>query len=100
MNEESVRMPDDELWAIVEDHYDQILATYGQFAENKPIILLDIQDDRIYAYPYEGFKADLSPRNQASLTDQYEQASASDGIVVFVRDNDRKKLVSYTIDME
>ena len=48
--------------------------------------------------PYEDFKADLSPRNQASLTEQYEEAIASNRIVVFVRDNDQRKLVSYTID--
>jgi hypothetical protein len=93
-------MPEDEMWAIVEAHYDMILGAYGQFAESKPIILLDIQEGRVYAYPYEGFKADLNPRNQASLTNQYEQAIASDGIVVFVRDNDRQKLVSFTIDNE
>jgi hypothetical protein len=93
-------MPDDDLWAVVEEHYDVILAGYSELADEKPIMLVDIQDQRIYAYPYEGFKADLNPRNQASLTDQYEQAIASNGIVVFVRDNDRKRLVSYTIDNE
>lgn len=91
-------MPEDELWAVVEEHYDMILTAYGQFAEKKPIILLDIQEQRMYAFPYEGFKADMNPRNQASLTDQYEQAIASNGIVVFVRDNDQQRLISYTID--
>jgi len=93
-------MPEDEQWAIVEEHYDMILAAYAECAEKKPIILLDVQEGRIYAYPYEGFKADLNLRNQASLTNQYEQAIASDGIVVFVRDNDGQKLVSFTIDNE
>lgn len=93
-------MPEDELWALVEEYYDFILAAYSDFEEEKPIILVDVQEDRIYAYPYEGFKADLNPRNQASLADQYERAVASDRIVVFVRDNDRQKLVSYSIDKQ
>lgn len=93
-------MPKDELWAALEEFYDHILVAYSDFAEAKPIMLLDIQEQRIYAYPYEEFKADMNPRNQASLTDQYEQAIASDRIVVFVRDNDQQKLVSYSIDKE
>ena len=91
-------MEEDELWTALREHHDIILMAYGEFEEKKPIILFDIQEQRIYACPYEDFKADLSPRNQASLTEQYEEAIASNRIVVFVRDNDQRKLVSYTID--
>ena len=38
-----------------------------------------------------------SERSQRLLQDQYEQAMTDDKIVVFVRDNDEKKLVSYTV---
>ena len=48
-------------------------------------------------YPYLEFKNDLSERSQRLLQDQYEQAMTDDKIVVFVRDNDEKKLVSYTV---
>jgi hypothetical protein len=93
-------MPEDELWAAVEEHHDVILRAYADFEEKKPIILLDIQEQRIYACPYKDFKDDLSASNQASLTEQYEEAIASNRIVVFVRDNDQRKLVSYTIDYD
>ena len=62
--------------------------------------LYDIQDERIYAYPYEDFKGDLSAKSQASLTAQYEQAVAKGKMVVFVRDNDKGRLVSYMLDYE
>ena len=93
-------MAEDELWDAVEEFHDMILVAYGEFEEKKPIILLDIQEQRIYACPYKEFKADLSPKNQASLTEQYEKAVASNRIVVFVRDNDQRKLVSYTIEYD
>jgi hypothetical protein len=93
-------MQEDKLWAAVEEYHDMILTAYGEFEEKKPIILLDIQEERIYACPYKEFKEDMSPKNQASLTEQYEEAIASNRIVVFVRDNDQRMLVSYTIDSE
>lgn len=39
----------------------------------KPIVLFDIQEQRIYVYPYEEFKNDLSLRSPVALTEQYEK---------------------------
>ena len=36
--------------------------------------------------------------DEASLTEQYEQALVDNNIVVFVRDNEARKLLSYSID--
>jgi hypothetical protein len=63
-------------------------------------MLFDIQEQRVYAYGYEGFKSELSPKNQTTLAEQYEQAQKSGKMVVFVRDNDNRKLASYSIDCE
>jgi hypothetical protein len=93
-------MPEDEHWAAVEEYHDLILTAFADFEEENPIILLDIEEQQIYACPYKEFKDDLSASNQVSLTEQYEEAIASNRIVVFVRDNDQRKLVSYTIDYE
>ncbi len=56
-----------------------------------------MQENRLYVYPYLEFKNDLSERSQRSLQEQYEQAMIDEKIVVFVRDNDAKKLVSYSV---
>jgi hypothetical protein len=40
----------------------------------------------------------MSAKTQVSLTEQYEHAIAEDKMVVFVRDNDQKRLVSYLLD--
>jgi hypothetical protein len=46
------------------------------------------------------FKAELSERSQRSLQEQYEEAIRQNQIVVFVRDNDKRRLVSFSLDLE
>ena len=87
----------DPYWEVVQSLMQDILSCYEQYREKKPVLLFDIQENRIYVYPYLEFKNDLSERSQRSLQEQYEQAITDDKIVVFVRDNDAKKLVSYSI---
>jgi hypothetical protein len=53
-----------------------------------------------HAYPYAEFSAELSKRSQQSLKEQYEDALSRNQIVLFVRDNQAKRLVSYSIDNE
>jgi len=91
---------DDPYWEIVSEQWPNILRWYQLFADKKPVILFDIQEQRIYAYPYREFKADLSQRSQAQLAKQYRKAAANNQVVVFVRDNVKRKLVSYTVAVE
>ena len=60
---------------------------YQQYADKKPVMLFDIQEQRIYALPYADYRAELSKRSQASLKKQYARAIADGEIVIFVRDN-------------
>jgi hypothetical protein len=91
---------DDYLLEAAQTNQDQILTAYNRFEQHKPIVLIDIQEQRLYVYPYQEFLKDLNPRNQDSLREQYETASAANKIVVFVRDNVKRKLVSYSFDNE
>lgn len=72
---------------------------YGQYAEKRPVMLFDIQEQRVYAFAYKQFRAELSERSQASLKDQYERALASGEIVIFVRDNEKRALVSFSLPL-
>ena len=56
-------------------------------------MLYDIQEKKIYAYPYKEFRAELSKKSQASLKQDYESAFTDGSMIVFVRDNIRRKLV-------
>ena len=76
-----------------------IVKVYEQYADKKPVMLFDIQEQRIYAMPFAEYRADLSKRSQASLKKQYERAMADGKMVVFVRDNEKERLVSYSLPL-
>ena len=78
----------------------EIMLLYRQFASKKPIMLFDRQEERIYAYPFADFLKELSPRSQLSLKEQYAEAVRNDQVVVFVRDNEQRRLLSYSIGVE
>ena len=91
-------MSDPYLQAI-EEQWQNIRALYVMYESKKPIILYDIQEEKIYAYPYKDFKAEMSKNSQSSLEQQYKSASLDGSMVVFVRDNTERKLVSYTMSV-
>ena len=90
----------DYLLDAAEANWPHILRMYRLFEDKGPIMLYDLQEGRIYAYPYAEFKAEMSERSQHSLEDQYERAGREGKIVVFVRDNDARRLVSFTMAPE
>ena len=88
----------DQYFEVVQQLWDDILFAYKKHEDNKPVMLVDIQEEKIYAYPYAEFKKDLSKRSQIKLEEQYNEAVSGYRMVVFVRDNDNKKLVSYSME--
>jgi len=75
-----------------------IIGLYKRFEDKKPVMLLDIQEQKIYAYPYNDFKSEVSKRSQIQLEEQYEAAILNNEMVVFVRDNEKRDLVSYSLE--
>jgi hypothetical protein len=75
-----------------------ILMVYQTFSEKKPVMLLELPSQKIYAYPYLEFKASLSERSQEMLEKEYEDALVHNQMVVFVKDNDGKKMISFPVD--
>ena len=90
----------DYLLDAVHMNWDDILTAYRQFGERKPIVLFDLQEQEIYVYPYEEFKKEMAPKSRKSLTVQYEKALRENKIVVFVRDNEQKRLAAFSMDYE
>jgi hypothetical protein len=91
---------DDYLFDALSEYWEHVVVAYKQCEGKRPIMLYDIQEKQIYAYQYEGFKNEMSAESQISLAEQYERALASGQMVVFVRDNDNERLVSYSLDYE
>jgi hypothetical protein len=96
----STNAESDYLLEAAEENWPHILTAYRQFEDKMPVVLYDIQERRIYVYPYADFLRDLSEKSQITLKDQYERAVQDNKIVVFVRDNERRRLVSFSMDYE
>ena len=90
----------DPYFEAIQDQWRNIRALYMTYENKKPIILYDLQEQKIYAYPYKEFKAEMSEKSQAVLASDYKSASALGKMVVFVRDNVERKLLSYTVSVD
>ncbi len=90
----------DYLLVAVQENWPHIRAAYRQFEDKKPVVLYDIQESRIYVYPYADFLRDLGEKSQGILKDQYQRAIQDNTIVVFVRDNEQRMLVSFSLDYD
>jgi hypothetical protein len=90
----------DPYFMAIQEQWPNIRGLYMTYKSKKPIILYDIHEDKIYAYPYKEFIAELSIKSQVSLEGDYKSASALGKMVVFVRDNIKRKLVSYVVDVD
>ena len=87
-------------YSAIQEQWSNIRGLYMAYGSNNPVMLYDIHDNKIYAYPYKEFKAELSERSQASLEIDYKSTSVSGGMIVFVRDNMERKLVSYVMSID
>jgi hypothetical protein len=92
----SVRTKDKYLGAI-EKHRDRILEIHWHHEGKKPVLLFDVTEGKIYVYPYKKFKKELNTGGQVSLAKQYEEALRRDQFVLFIRDSQKKKLMSYSL---
>ena len=92
--------PNDAYWEVAVEQYENLLFLYRQFAAKRPVMLFDIQEQKIYAYPYKEFAIELSKKSQASLALQYQVAREDGHMVVFIRDNEARKLISYAMPIK
>ena len=90
----------DPLVEAAQNNLPHILALYKLFEDKRPVMLFDLQSQKIYAYPYMEYKANLNERSQAILERQYQEAITENKIVVFVRDNESQRLTSMVLDKE
>ena len=90
----------DPYWEVVVEQYDNLLSLYQQFAAKRPVMLFDIQERQGGAYPCRDFAAELSEKSQQSLARQYKAARKDGHMVVFIRDNVERQLVSYSVPIE
>ena len=90
----------DRYFEAIQKEWPNIRALYAACERKRPIILYDIQEQKIYAYPYKEFRAELSKKSQEWLKRDYKSASTLGSMIVFVRDNVERRLVSYTVTID
>jgi hypothetical protein len=94
------RSMSDQYYSAIQEQWSNIRGLYMAYGNKKPIMLYDIHEKKIYAYPYKEFKAELSEKSQVSLELDYKSTSILGGMIVFVRDDIERKLVSYVLNID
>lgn len=89
----------DYLYEAAAQQLPTILELYSSFEDKRPIIVFELQEQRIGVAPYPEFKATLSPRSQQTLEEQYADAKQNRRVVVFVNDSEARELASYSFDL-
>jgi hypothetical protein len=84
----------------IQEQWPNIKGLYSIYQRERPIILYDIREKKIYAYPYREFRAELSKKSQESLKRDYEFACGHGSMIVFARDNLERRLVSYMMSTD
>lgn len=85
--------------AVIHEQMESILDLYARFADSKPVMLYDIQEKKIYAYPYKDYIEDLNEKSNYITIEQYEDTVSKNQVVVFVRDNEKRQLLSFTFPL-
>ncbi len=83
---------------LIGQHWDKIVMMY-RAAPKRPIMVYELPSQRIYSYPYKGYKNSLNARSQVMLKQQYRQARRTNGMVIFVKDNDNEILKSFMLPL-
>lgn len=93
-------MSKDPYLALIRLQWPHIAALYNQFAEHYPVMMYDVQEQQIYAYPFDEFRAQLNAPSQISVDEQYQRAIENRQMVLFVRDVEHKLFQSYSLALE
>lgn len=93
-------MATDPYLELIQRQWPAIAEAYNQFAEQQPIMLMDVQNAEIHAYPFEEFALVLEAASRRQVEAQYRRALAKRQMVLFVRDTDNRVFQSYTLALE
>jgi hypothetical protein len=93
------RMADPYL-GLIQEQWPNIASLYNEHADKYPVMLVDVREMEIHAFPYEEFRSLLDDPSQAALDDQYQRAVENRQMVLFVRDTERKIFQSYSLALE
>lgn len=91
---------DDPYVEYIRDHWPHITELYNQHADKRPVMLADVQEGDIHAFPFEEFVTLLDAASRAALMEQYRRAVENRQMVLFIRDTSHKVFQSYSLALE
>jgi hypothetical protein len=85
---------------FIQEHWPHIAGLYNQHADKQPVMLIDVKENDIHAFPYSEFLTLLDAPSQHALAEQYQRAIQNRQMVLFVRDVEHKIFQSYSLALE
>lgn len=85
---------------LIEEQWANIASLYNEHADKYPVMLVDVRELEIHAFPFAEFRTLLDSPSQAALDEQYQRAVENRQMVLFVRDTEHKIFQSYSLALE
>jgi hypothetical protein len=76
---------------------DKVYEFYNMSNRKDLVMVYEMKENKIYSYIYNEFKKGLNEKSGEMLEKQYQEAIETDRIVLFIRDEVRKKFKSYIV---
>lgn len=76
---------------------DKIYELYNLSDRDDLVMFYSMKENRIYSYIYQEFYDSLNEKSKMSLKRQFREAKQENKIVLFIKDEERGKLKSFTI---
>lgn len=85
---------------LIEGQWPHISALYNEFAEQRPVILMDVDNAELHAYPFDQIADALDERSRSALEEQYQRAQETRQMVLILRDKENRQTMTYTLKLE
>jgi len=81
----------------IEEIGDKVYRFYKLSSRDDLVMFYSMKEDRLYSYIYKEFYDSLNKKSKMILRKQFKEAKAENKIVLFINDEIRCKLKSFTI---
>jgi len=89
---------DDKIYLdTIENIVDKVYEFYNMSDRKDLIMIYEMKENKIYSYIYDEFKESLNELSREILEEQYQEANESKRLVLFIRDEVRKKFKSFVV---
>ena len=85
---------------LIETQWPPISALYNEHAQQRPVILMDVDNAELHAYAFDQIASVLDEQSRAALTEQYQRAQKTRQMVLIIRDKEHKQTMTYTLKLE